>query len=345
MPASTLLTAILDTAAGIGCFERIQKFLVAAAWEDPRIDTKKPAPSSEPMPPSQADTSIDLKQLHSAPRISPRPNQPAIVVRGLNAMPSPTAELAITDIDLQIQASRTTILISPLRSGKSTLMRAILGELAFDSGDISVSSANMAYCSQTPWILNTTIQQNICGLRTDSTIDEEWYHSVLHACALDPDLLSLSGGDQTVPGSRGITLSGSQRQRIALARAVYAKPEIVLLDDVLSALDSNTATLIFERLLGPNGIFQKLKTTVVLISYSTRHFHIADHIVILSKDDKIARQGSFEELREQEGYVKNLVLGTEESNAEMRSTVKVAQGKKLPIKGVTANDVSDRSNS
>ena len=146
MLASTLLTAILDTAAGIGCFEHIQKFLVAAAWEDPRIDTKKPAPSSEPMPPSQADTSIiDLKQLHSAPRISPRSNQPAIVVRGLNARPSPTAELAITDIDLQIQASRTTILTSLLRSGKSTLMRAILGGLAFDSGDISVSSANMAY--------------------------------------------------------------------------------------------------------------------------------------------------------------------------------------------------------
>jgi ATP-binding cassette subfamily C (CFTR/MRP) protein 1 len=100
------------------------------------------------------------------------------------------------------------------------LLRAILGELSFDSGDISVSSMNMAYCSQTPWILNTTIQQNICGLRARSAINEEWYQSVLYACALDQDLLQLTGGDQSVPGSRGITLSGGQRQRIVLARAV-----------------------------------------------------------------------------------------------------------------------------
>ena len=173
-------------------------------------------------------------------------------------------------------------------------------------------------------------------------MNEEWYQSVLYACALDQDLLQLTDGDQSVPGSRGITLSGGQKQRIALARAIYAKPDIVLLDDVLCALDSKTEKLVVDRVLGPNSLFRKLKTTVVLITYSTRHFHIADHIAALGKDSKIAQQGSFEELREQEGYVKNLLLGTEQSTSETKPTATAVQEKKKPaIKGVTANDVSD----
>jgi ATP-binding cassette, subfamily C (CFTR/MRP), member 1 len=220
-------------------------------------------------------------------------------------------------------------------------MRAILGELPFDNGGISVSSTNMAYCSQTPWILNTTIQQNICGLKACAPINEEWYQSVLYACALDQDLLQLIDGDRSVPGSRGITLSGGQKQRVALARAVYAKSDIVLLDDVLSALDSKTEKLVVDRLLGPDGLFRKLKSTVVLITHSTRHFHLADHVAVLSKDGKIAQQGSFEKLREQEGYINNLLLGTEQITTDTKPAAKAAEKKKPPIKGVTANDVSD----
>lgn len=195
----------------------------------------------------------------------------------------------------------------------------------------------MAYCSQTPWILNTTIQQNICGLRTCASINEEWYQSVLHACALDQDLLQLT---DSVAGSRGITLSGGQKQRVALARAVYAKTDIVLLDDILSALDSKTEKLVVDRLLGPEGLFRKLKSTVVLITHSIRHFHLVDHVVVLSKDGKIAQNGSFEELREQEGYINNLLLGTEQITTDTKPAAKAAE-KRPPIKGVTANDVSD----
>lgn len=349
-PASTLLTAIPQTAAAIGCFERIQEFLVAPSWEDQRSGLGRPRLISEsallpPLP--RTGTSIELKQLRVVdknliPQASRVTYQPAIVVTSLTARPSPSAEPAITDINLQLKASTTTILTGSVGSGKSTLMRAILGELSFDSGDISVSSTNMAYCSQTPWILNTTIQQNICGFRERSAINEDWYQTVLYACALDQDLLQLTGGDQTVPGSRGITLSGGQKQRIALARAVYAKPEIILLDDILSALDSKTEKLVVDRVLGPNSLFRKLKTTVVLITHSTRLFHIADHIAVLSKNGRIAQQGSFEKLREQEGYVKNLLLGTEQNTTATRPITKATQRKKKPpIKGVTANDMSD----
>ena len=344
-PASTFLTAIPETGAAIGCFERIQKFLVAPSWEDPRGGVRKPRPSSEPSSSPQAGESIKLNQLH-ANKQDPSPwapqaaDQPAISVKGLTARPSLTAEPAITNIDLQLKASTTTILTGPVGSGKSTLMRAILGELPFDSGSISVSSTNMAYCSQSPWILNTTIQQNICGLRTRASMNEEWYQSVLHACALDQDLLQLTDGDQSVAGSRGITLSGGQKQRVALARAVYAKSDIVLLDDILSALDSKTEKLVVDRLLGPEGLFRKLKSTVVLITHSIRHFHLVDHVVVLTKDGKIAQNGSFEELREQEGYINNLLLGTEQITTDTKPAAKAAE-KRPPIKGVTANDVSD----
>jgi ATP-binding cassette, subfamily C (CFTR/MRP), member 1 len=334
-PASTFLTAIPETGAAIGCFERIQKFLVAPSWEDRQDNLRNPRPSSEPSSPPQMGTNIELNQLHADKQ------EFAISIKGLTARPSPTAEPAITDIDLQLKASTTTILTGPVGSGKSTLMKGILGELPFDSGGISVSSTNMAYCSQTPWILNTTIQRNVCGLRACAPINEEWYQSVLYACALDQDLLQLMDGDQSVPGSRGMILSGGQKQRVALARAVYAKPDIVLLDDVLSALDSKTEKLVVDRLLGPDGLFRKLKSTVVLITHSTRHFHLADHIAVLSKDGKIAQQGSFEKLREQEGYINNLVLGTEQTTTHTKPTTKAAPKKKPPIIGVTASDVSD----
>jgi ATP-binding cassette subfamily C (CFTR/MRP) protein 1 len=344
-PASTLLTAIPETAAAIGCFERIQKFLVAASWEDPRSGLRKKALGSDKTP-SSSGTSTELQQLYSVektpiPGVSQIVDQPAIVIAGLTARPSPAAEPAIAAINLQFKTSTTTVITGPVGSGKSTLIRSILGELPFDSGNISTYSTRMAYCSQTPWILNTTIEQNICGPEANSVIDEEWYQSVLSACALDQDLLRLVGGDQTVPGSRGTTLSGGQKQRIALARAVYAKADIILLDDTLSALDSKTEQQVVDRLLGPEGLLRQLKTTVVLVTYSTRHLHLADNIVALTRDGTIAQQGTFEELRDQEGYVKNLLVGTEQSSAETKPTAKVTMKKKPPIKGVTANDVSD----
>ena len=100
-PASTFLTAIPETVAAIGCFERIQKFLIAPSWEDSRVGLRKPRPSSEPSSPSQAGASIKLNQLRAdgqdpSPWASQAADQPAISVKGLTARPSLTAEPAIT---------------------------------------------------------------------------------------------------------------------------------------------------------------------------------------------------------------------------------------------------------
>jgi ABC-type multidrug transport system fused ATPase/permease subunit len=348
-PASTFLTAIPETGAAIGCFERIQKFLVAPSWEDYRRHNRQEENSFKRPSRSGATESVELQSIRNAnrelaPHSASGADEAAIVVREVTVKPSPSADAAIRDINIQFKLGSTTIITGPVGSGKTTLIRAVLGELPLERGEISVSSLDTSYCGQTPWILNTTIRQNICGLSSSvsSNIDEAWYNSVLQACALDQDLQQLPDGDLTIPGSRGMTLSGGQKQRVALARAVYAKPRIVLLDDVISALDNKTEKVVVDRLMGPDGLFRKLNSTVLLITHSSRHFHLADHIVVLGADGKVAQQGNFDQLREQEGYISNLVLGADQTRSEAKPAEKSGlKKKKPPIKTVTATDVSD----
>lgn len=105
------------------------------------------------------------------------------------------------------------IVAGPVGSGKTTILKAILGELPFQSGTVFISSKRISYCSQNPWLLNTSIKKNILGL-FDEEIDEEWYRTVIHACCLDEDINQWPHGDQSVIGSKGLTLSGDQRQRV-----------------------------------------------------------------------------------------------------------------------------------
>ncbi|CAO3645419.1 unnamed protein product [Cunninghamella blakesleeana] len=118
-----------------------------------------------------------------------------------------------------------------------------------DNNDTWILDHRVAYVSQSPWLQNATIRENILfGL----PFIEERYLSTLWACGLNPDLDILSDADLTEIGERGITLSGGQKQRIALARAVYSRAKIILMDDVLSAVDAYTAKHLYENCLcGP----------------------------------------------------------------------------------------------
>lgn len=117
----------------------------------------------------------------------------------------------VQNIDLAISRSQFTIIIGPVASGKTTLLKALLGETPSSKGIVHVSTLDFSFCDQTPWLLSQTVQKNVIGF---ARLNPEWYNAVINACALDEDISSFPQGDQTMIGSNGITLSGGQKQRL-----------------------------------------------------------------------------------------------------------------------------------
>lgn len=149
------------------------------------------------------------------------------------------------------------LVTGPVGCGKSSLLSAILGELPVTSGDISCSG-KLVHVSQSPWVFSGTIRSNILfGKR----YDPRRYEAVIDACDLRKDMNSFPDRDATRIGERGTLLSGGQRTRVALARAVYADADIYLLDDPLGAVDSKVGRNLFERCI--QGILGKKIRIVV----------------------------------------------------------------------------------
>ena len=101
-------------------------------------------------------------------------------------------------------------------------------------------------------------------------MDEDWYDTVVDASALTHDISNFPNGDLTVIGSRGITLSGGQKHRVALARALYSRCDVFVLDDILSALDKKTERIIIEKLFGTKGLLLRINATVIMTTHSSK---------------------------------------------------------------------------
>lgn len=152
-----------------------------------------------------------------------------------------------------------TIICGKVAAGKSALLQAVLGELDTKSGQIIRPNETIGYCAQTPWLQSMSIRENILF---SYPYEEARYNSVLEACALTPDLASFKDGDLSNIGENGIGLSGGQKARVALARAVYSRAKILLLDDPLSALDHQTAEIIVKNCF--KGPLLESRTTVLV---------------------------------------------------------------------------------
>lgn len=135
------------------------------------------------------------------------------------------------------------MIIGPVGSGKSSLLMAMLKELPLESGSIQIDG-QISYSSQEAWTFVATVRENILF---GSEYDPERYKDVIRVCALEKDFEQFPNGDQTIIGERGTSLSGGQRTRITLARAIYRKSDVYLLDDPLSAVDAHVAKHIFQR--------------------------------------------------------------------------------------------------
>jgi ATP-binding cassette subfamily C (CFTR/MRP) protein 1 len=122
-------------------------------------------------------------------------------------------------------------------------------------------------------------------------------------------------------GSKGITLSGGQKSRVAIARAVYSKKSITIFDDVFSGMDATTEHLVFNRLLGPEGILRKNSVTVIIATHAVNLLPSADYIIALGSNGQIAEQGTFHELNKTDGYVRSFSVQQNKRTSEIPETL------------------------
>ncbi|OLN82088.1 Oligomycin resistance ATP-dependent permease YOR1-like protein 1 [Colletotrichum chlorophyti] len=149
----------------------------------------------------------------------------------------------LQDLNFEIKRDELVAVIGTVGSGKTSLLASLAGDMRKTSGEV-VLGASRAFCPQYAWIQNATVRDNILF---GKEMDPEWYDEVINACALRPDLAMLPNGDLTEIGERGITISGGQKQRLNIARAIYFDSDIVLMDDPLSAVDAHVGRHIFDN--------------------------------------------------------------------------------------------------
>lgn len=185
-------------------------------------------------------TFLSAKELQSDAVERIRPSEPPkdgddlVTVEKANfAWTATQSEPILANITLSVKKGELVGVVGRVGSGKSSLLSAILGEMTRMSGKV-VLRGSVAYVSQNPWLQGATVRENIVfGHR----FSQEFYDAVLDACAIRQDLAVLVDGDETEIGEKGVTLSGGQRARISLARAVYSRADIILFDDPLSAVE------------------------------------------------------------------------------------------------------------
>ncbi|KAI0031196.1 hypothetical protein K488DRAFT_79193 [Vararia minispora EC-137] len=187
------------------------------------------------------------------------------------------------------------LIVGPTGSGKTSMLMALLGEMHFIAAGPGSwfhlpRTGGIAYAAQESWVQNETIKNNVLF---GAAFDEERYMKVMHQCALERDLELFDAGDATEVGEKGLTLSGGQKARITLARAVYSSAEIVILDDVLAALDVHTSKWIVEKCF--KGDLLQDRTIIIATHNVTLADPIAGFVIGLSTDGKVVARGSVPE--------------------------------------------------
>ncbi|XP_041115614.1 multidrug resistance-associated protein 4 isoform X1 [Polyodon spathula] len=217
----------------------------------------------------------------------------------------------LQNVSFTVHPGQLLAVIGPVGAGKSSLLSAILGELPQDRGDIKVKG-KLTFAAQQPWVFSGTLQSNILfGME----YDQQKYEQVISACALKKDIAILPDGDMTVIGDRGATLSGGQKARVNLARAVYQDADIYLLDDPLSAVDAEVGRHLFEKCIC--GVLRNKPR--ILVTHQLQYLQAADQILVLKEGHMVAR-GTYGELQRSGVDFTSLLKKGEDEEDEQNSS-------------------------
>lgn len=188
-------------------------------------------------------------------------------------------------------------------AGKTALLHAILGELDQDGGDRHVPPEMVGYCAQTPWLESMSIRENILFC---TPYDKTRFDAVIEACCLKADLEKFRAQDLAMIGENGVGLSGGQRARVSLARAIYSRARILLLDDPIAALDHDTASSVLRNLFADRNSSLTAGRLVVLVThrmdiatrYATQIIKVGEHghVKTLDKSELASNEEELEEL-------------------------------------------------
>ncbi|KAL1304864.1 hypothetical protein AAFC00_003788 [Neodothiora populina] len=346
---------VVDASASIG---RIEEFLLAeeaqdeAEWDyankdavvirnadftwernptqDPDAGPGGPKSSKQAKAEKKADKAkakVDKKAAKDAEKAAK--NRPASS-DGLDSSSTLTEEdkhpFEIKGLDLSIARNELVAVIGSVGSGKSSLLAALAGDMRRTTGEV-VLGASRAFCPQYAWIQNATVKENIVF---GKDFVPEWYDEVVDACALRADLDMLPNGDQTEIGERGITVSGGQKQRLNIARAIYFNADIVLMDDPLSAVDAHVGKHIMD-----NAICGLLASKCrVLATHQLHVLHLCDRIIWM-KEGRVHTVATFNDLMANDEEFQKLMATTakeEKQGEEDEVNEDEVEGEKKEIK-------------
>ena len=206
-------------------------------------------------------------------------------------------QILLKGINLTINKNELVTIIGETGSGKSCLINSILNNLELlnpDNSEFLLSCPEISYASQDPWIMNGTIRDNIVFYHD---FDQERYKNVVKACQLNKDFENLKHGDLTEVGSTGNNISGGQRARISLARAIYKDADIYLFDDPIPSVDTYISMKIFHQ-----GIVSFLKNkTIIYVTHDTRNLKYSQRIIVMNNFN-IEFNGNYDEFINNEKY-------------------------------------------
>ena len=237
---------------------------------------------------------------------------------------------SLSNLNLKIKQCTLVGIKGAIGAGKSTLLAAILGEINLVSGKLQRYTSSISYAPQSAWIFADTIRAHIL---LGKLMDEQRYKSVIKACCLDIDLQNFGEvGDLLMIGDKGINLSGGQKARISLARALYANADLYLLDDPLAAVDPKVAKKVFDECIGPYSLLRGKSR--ILVTHQTHFLVGADQTILLAN-------GHVEEIHVEEPIANEPSKDTlEADSSDDKETEWTLKSSKVDMNQIFVNETS-----